>query len=271
MRHGQWLFQTGRPARAVLAALALLAAMPVPAQQADGAAADDAAKARIVGQVVGQVVDFAFVKDQVVFPAKPDVTIVDSRAANGGYDAAHVPGAISIPDGDFDRLAGLLPQDRRHLLIFYCEDAQRESSRQSALKAEQRGYINSRVYAAGLADWLKNGGPLSVAATYLDKLKRDAMPHTLIDARPARTAAKGMLPGAINVPDTEFDKHVGKLPADKGALLIYYCGGIDCPQSANSAEKARNLGYTNVRTYPEGYPEWVRLHQPGAPAMPAGN
>jgi rhodanese-related sulfurtransferase len=34
--------------------------------------------------------------------------------------------------------------------------------------------------------------------------------------------------------------------------------------SDNSAEKAKKLGYTNVLTYPPGYPEWEKLN--GAPA-----
>jgi len=38
--------------------------------------------------------------------------------------------------------------------------------------------------------------------------------------------------------------------------------------SDKSAEKARKLGYTNVLTYPPGYPEWEKLHgaQAGAGA-----
>jgi rhodanese-related sulfurtransferase len=34
--------------------------------------------------------------------------------------------------------------------------------------------------------------------------------------------------------------------------------------SDKSADKARKLGYTNVLTYPPGYPEWEKLH--GSPA-----
>jgi rhodanese-related sulfurtransferase len=55
-----------------------------------------------------------------------------------------------------------------------------------------------------------------------------------------------MIPTAINISDTEFDKQVDKLPADKATPLIYYCGGLECVLSDNSAEKARKLGYTNV-------------------------
>jgi rhodanese-related sulfurtransferase len=73
-----------------------------------------------------------------------------------------------------------------------------------------------------------------------------------------------MIPTAINISDSEFDKQVDKLPADKATMLIFYCGGMECVLSDNSAEKAKKLGYTNVLTYPPGYPEWEKLN--GAPA-----
>jgi rhodanese-related sulfurtransferase len=42
---------------------------------------------------------------------------------------------------------------------------------------------------------------------------------------------------------------------------------MECVLSDKSAEKARKLGYTNVLTYPPGYPEWEKLY--GAPAAAA--
>ena len=48
----------------------------------------------------------------------------------------------------------------------------------------------------------------------------------LVDARPKKAKYdKGHIPSAISIPDSEFDKLQGKLPADKNTLLIFYCGG----------------------------------------------
>ena len=48
----------------------------------------------------------------------------------------------------------------------------------------------------------------------------------IIDARPKRAKYdKGHIPMAISIPDTQFDKMTDMLPADKNALLIFYCGG----------------------------------------------
>ncbi len=47
----------------------------------------------------------------------------------------------------------------------------------------------------------------------------------LVDSRPTVRFNEGTIPGAINIFDAEFDKHVSKLPADKNALLVFFCAG----------------------------------------------
>jgi hypothetical protein len=48
----------------------------------------------------------------------------------------------------------------------------------------------------------------------------------IIDSRPYKPKyAKGHIPMAISIPHSQFDKMTDKLPADKKALLIFYCGG----------------------------------------------
>lgn len=78
----------------------------------------------------------------------------------------------------------------------------------------------------------------------------------LVDARPVGVYNSGHINGSINIPDAEFDKYAELLPADKDKLIIFYCGGLTCSLSANSAKKAEELGYTNVKVYQEGVPAW---------------
>ena len=48
----------------------------------------------------------------------------------------------------------------------------------------------------------------------------------IIDSRPKRPKYdKGYIPTAVSIPDSKFDKMVGKLPKDKDTLLVFYCGG----------------------------------------------
>lgn len=79
----------------------------------------------------------------------------------------------------------------------------------------------------------------------------------IIDSRPgARKYDKGHIPGSINIPERTFDKMTDSLPKDKASLLIFYCGGVKCMLSHKSAFKAEKLGYTNIKVYAEGYPDW---------------
>jgi len=87
--------------------------------------------------------------------------------------------------------------------------------------------------------------------------KRDDV--VIIDSRPtARKYDLGHLPGAISVPDRTFDKLTHMLPEDRSTLLIFYCGGLQCPLSHKSAFKAEALGYTNVKVFAAGYPAWIK-------------
>jgi len=81
-------------------------------------------------------------------------------------------------------------------------------------------------------------------------------PFTLIDSRPLLRFQEGAIPGAIHLPFIGFDKFRDRLPADKNQLVVFYCGGITCTLSPNSLKKAKLLGYTNLRVYREGQPEW---------------
>lgn len=215
----------------------------------------------------GKLADIEFVKQNVDIPPRKGVMIIDSRPAARQYDPGHIPGAISIPDSKFDQMAGSLPQDKNTLLIFYCGGLECMLSHNSAFKAEKLGYTNIRVYAEGSPDWAAKGMGLSVSGAYIKKLLDEKANFMLIDARPKRVFDKGSIPGAVNISDTDFDKNVDKLPADKATPLIFFCGGLECTLSNKSADKARKLGYTNVKTYVEGYPEWVKLY--GAAAAPA--
>jgi rhodanese-related sulfurtransferase len=82
----------------------------------------------------------------------------------------------------------------------------------------------------------------------------------LIDSRPYKPKyVEGHIPMAVNIPDTQFDKLTDQLPADKNALLIFYCGGLKCKLSHKSAAKAEALGYTNVKVFADGFPGWMSV------------
>jgi rhodanese-related sulfurtransferase len=243
--------------------LATFAAAPL--AYSTTAAAEQAAAAAAKEYFYTKLVDLDFVKKYAVIPARDDVMLIDSRPAARKYDVGHIPGAVNIPETQFDSLAPkLLPADKSMLLIFYCEGPECSLSHKGAFKAEKLGYTNVVVYTNGYPEWIKKGNLGSVSLAFVKKQLDAKEPITLIDSRPkARKYDKGHIPGAISIPDSEFDKHVGRLPADKGATLIFHCEDLACPLSQKSAAKAVALGYTNVRTMPAGYVGWQKAYGPG--------
>jgi rhodanese-related sulfurtransferase len=78
----------------------------------------------------------------------------------------------------------------------------------------------------------------------------------LVDSRPLPRFQQGTIPGAINVPYPVWDKVVARLPADKNALVVFFCQGVTCQMSPLSQRKAIALGYKNTKVYHEGIPQW---------------
>jgi rhodanese-related sulfurtransferase len=217
--------------------------------------------------------DLNLVKQYAVLPKPEGVTIIDARPAARKYDLGHIPTAVNIPDSQFDQLAPkLLPADKSQLVIFYCDGPECVLSHNSAFKAEKLGYTNVRVYAEGFPDWIRNGNLHAVSVARIKQLQDEKAAFTLVDARPKdRKYDKGHIPGAISLPDSQFEKLAGQLlPQDKAASLYFYCDGLACKLSNDSAEKAIKLGYTNVKVVPEGYPGWEKAYGPGPGAVAGG-
>ncbi len=66
--------------------------------------------------------------------------------------------------------------------------------------------------------------------------------YLLIDVRTEQEYKEGYIPTAINIPHTDIESNLDKIPKDK--LIIVYCkiGG----RASTAASKLRDLGYNNV-------------------------
>ena len=204
------------------------------------------------------LVDAEFVKTHISIPMSPDVMLIDARPKKAKYDKGHIPMAVSIPHTEFDRHLDKLPANKDTLLIYYCGGLKCKLSHKSATKAEKLGYTNVKVFAEGFPQWMEMEGHYAAVSSHWirDQLTQHT-PMLLIDSRPKRTKFdKGHIPGAISIPDTQFEKHAGILPGDKSIPLIFYCGGLKCKLSHKSAAKAIALGHTNVKVFAEGFPSW---------------
>lgn len=78
---------------------------------------------------------------------------------------------------------------------------------------------------------------------------------TVIDVNGASSYANGHVPGAVDF-SSKADSLASALPADKGALVVAYCGGPKCSAYKAAAKKATELGYTNVKHLSAGISGW---------------
>ena len=91
--------------------------------------------------------------------------------------------------------------------------------------------------------------------------------YLLIDARPASKYAAGHIPTAISIPLPALEREGAKLlPPKKGTPLVFYCGGVSCGLSHQSAKMARSLGYSRVKVYSGGEQEWIKAEHYTIPA-----
>lgn len=90
----------------------------------------------------------------------------------------------------------------------------------------------------------------------LQKLLDSDAAVTVIDARNPEEYQEVHIKGAISLPEPKFADHADRLPADKDAMLVFYCNGVKCGKSKKAAAKAQKLGYRNIHVYADGMPVW---------------
>ena len=76
---------------------------------------------------------------------------------------------------------------------------------------------------------------------------------TVLDVRPSEEYAAGHLPGAVNVPLAEIEKHLGEINPEQE--VIAYCRGPHCILAFEAVARLRDHGL-KARRLEDGYPEW---------------
>ena len=99
----------------------------------------------------------------------PDISISDVKAAisahkvvlldaNGTetWKSGHIPGAIDFAATQ-DKLASLLPKDKKALIVAYCGNPQCPAYHAAAAAAKKLGYKNIKHLVAGIQGWKSAG------------------------------------------------------------------------------------------------------------------
>lgn len=81
----------------------------------------------------------------------------------------------------------------------------------------------------------------------------------LVDARPEGKYKKSTIPSSVNIPDTKYKEAVKQLKdVKKNKEIIVFCGGWKCGKSPKVAAMLKKDGFTNVKLYQAGEPEWIK-------------
>jgi rhodanese-related sulfurtransferase len=80
--------------------------------------------------------------------------VIDIRVAQD-YQAAHIPGAVNIPQDDIADRIGELPADRDAPIVTVCNIG--KFSKHVTLLLKSKGYRNVRSAKGGLDEWVRKG------------------------------------------------------------------------------------------------------------------
>ena len=133
---------------------------------------------------------------------------------------------------------------------------------------------------SGYTGWKTTSSPSASTASVPADLALDQIPRLslvgaknrfdqksalFLDARSPEEYAQGHIPGALEFYADDFDKYAPQvLPQlrDKNQELIAYCHGSTCELSLHLAKALMEQGFTNVKVFFGGWPEWKKANYP---------
>lgn len=202
-------------------------------------------------------VSAAYVKK--LLDKKAGVVIVDARPERV-FKEGHVPTAINIPDRKFAKMTGLLPEDKKTPLIFYCGGLKCPLSPKSAAKAVELGYTDVKLFQAGYPAWQEAYAPKPAAAapkagavaittgketdtitvaSFEEILKVAPESVLMLDVRDPSEFEGGHFKPAVNMTVDEVEEKVAELPTDRP--IVFVCStGTRSAEAFDIVKMARN-------------------------------
>jgi len=99
----------------------------------------------------------------------------------------------------------------------------------------------------------------SISPTELQQqLLTDAV--AVVDVNSRQSWNQAHVPGARHADPNQFV--AADLPADKNALLVFYCSNPLCRKAPNAAKRATAMGYRQVRVMSAGISGWLSAGLP---------
>ena len=83
---------------------------------------------------------------------------------------------------------------------------------------------------------------------------------TAIDVTSPVSWNRAHVPGALHLDPYKYEET--ELPANKNAMLVFYCSNPLCRKAPNAAKRAIRMGYDNVRVMSAGIKGWLKAGMP---------
>ena len=110
--------------------------------------------------------------------------------------------------------------------------------------------------------------PAGLVAMSLEQARAafDAQSALFLDARELQEYEQGHLPGALNLPPSDFEERFLDVAdqVEAAASLVVYCDGIECSDAIETAERLLETGRTQVYVFEAGWKAWVSAGGPTA-------
>ncbi|MCW8931283.1 MAG: metalloregulator ArsR/SmtB family transcription factor [Gammaproteobacteria bacterium] len=149
------------------------------------------------------------------------------------------------------RQAGLINSNKRGLKVFYHMSGDDVVDLFNSLRGVAERHLADVQQLVNTFLTVKDDLEPIPANELLDRV-RDGL-VTVLDVRPSEEYQSGHVPGAINIPLSELEKHLGSL--DITHDIVAYCRGPHCVLAFDAVERLRDNGFTAHRLE-DGFPEW---------------
>ncbi len=200
---------------------------------------------------------------------KKDFMLIDARTREE-YQEAHIAGALSIPEKSMEESTSLLPSDKNHQMVFYCNGVKCGKSRKAAKKADAMGYKNILIYADGFPVWEEKGNAIVPGPDYAKKIETTKVSPSdlkklidsgnrdfvIVDVRDESEYKEGHIPSAINIPAESFALKSEVLPKEKKIIVYCNTGG----RSYMAYRKLMKLAYPSIAQ--ALFAEWKEAKMP---------
>ncbi len=120
--------------------------------------------------------------------------------------------------------------------------------------------LGGRGIALGRNAYVREGDEVIAAADARARLDKGAL---FLDARPGAFYEMSHIPGALPLPEDDFDRFFAKIePRLRSSLeIIVYCSGFGCEASHLVARKLKERGIPAV-VLTDGWPAWTDAKYP---------